>query len=116
MPGETIVFFVKFTTLPGVASPGAEHFSDPFDVTAYKSVVVEDYNAGVTGTTTVTLQAEQSSDLETWSDKGTSLSPTVGAVASTSFSDPARYIRLRATVVGANGTVTLWAKAVARDA
>jgi hypothetical protein len=115
MAGETIVFFAKYSTLAGVASPGTEYFSDPYEVTSYKTCVLEAYNGGVTQSATISVQPQQSSDLITWADKGSAIAPTAGTVATVTVSDPARYLRLKVTIVGANGTVTFWAKAVARD-
>lgn len=115
MAGETIVFFAKYTSLSGSATPGTKYYSDPYDVTSYKTVILEGYNGGRTSTATISIQAQQSSDLITWSSLGSAIAPTVGNVASVTLTDPARYVRLEVTIVGADGTVTFWAKAVARD-
>lgn len=115
MAGETIVFFAKYSSLSGSASPGTDYYSDPYDVTGYKTIVLEGYNAGRISTATISIQAQQSSDLITWSSLGSSIGPSVSSVASVTLSDPARYVRLKVTILGADGSVTFWAKAVARD-
>ena len=112
---DTIVFFVKYTTLAGVANPGQTYYSDPYDITAFRTVVLEAYNAGVTESATISVQPQQSSDLITWSDKGGALTPTSGNVSTVAITDAARYLRLKVTITGADGTVTFWAKAVGRE-
>lgn len=114
MAGETIVFFPKYTALTGSASPGTTYYSDPYEVTGYKTITTEVYYAA--GTPSISGQLQQSSDLITWSTLGSALSPAAGALASATDSNPARYVRMAMTVISAgNLAATLWAKAVSRD-
>jgi len=110
---ETIVFYPKWTTLIE-----GTYYSDPYDVTAYKSISAEAVMNGKLDTATATGQFEESSDLETWSNiSGATLTPTTGTPATRDLSDTVRYIRLKYTIAGGGGAgaVTLWAKAVARE-
>lgn len=115
MAGETIVFFPKYTCLVGVASPGEDYYSDPYDVTSYKTVSIEALAKAVAASATVAVQMEESSDMITWSDMGSSMALTPGTPSLADNTSPARYIRAKVTVVGADGVVTLWVKGVARD-
>ncbi len=116
MAGETIVFFSKYTSLAGDASPGTTYYSDPYDVTSWKQVEVEILLVRIIGSGTATAQLEESSDLLSWTAIGTASSLTAGTVAQISKSNPSRYLRLKVIIVGATAVGTLWAKAVARDA
>ena len=114
MAGETIVFFPKYTALTGAPSAGAVYYSDPYDVTGYKTLTTEVFFAA--GTPTISGQVQQSSDLITWSSLGSPLAPASGALASATESNPARYVRMMMTVVSSgNLAATIWAKAVSRD-
>ncbi len=115
MAGENMEFFRKFTTLvSGV------YYSDPYDVSGQKAITLQVMFAEGIGTTpTVTAQLQHSADLqsEAFADLGSSVAPAEGAVASTTVSDPLRYVRLKVTIGGSsNPAATFWAKAVARDA
>ena len=117
MAGETIVFFQKYTTLVGAAGPGGfVYTSDPYEVTPYKSVVLEvDFAGGTTGSG-ISAQLQGSSDLITWTDLlGAALTPAIGALASATETDTPRYVRVVITVTAAEDSVTLWAKAVCRE-
>ena len=106
---ETIVMFQKYSTLVT-----GTYYSDPYDVTSFKTISVElFYAAG--NATTFTGQMQESSDLETWTDTGSALQPSAGAVASADYQNTARYLRLKITTTGADKVVTIWAKAVARE-
>jgi len=113
--GETIVFFPKYTSLVGVASAGQIYYSDPYEVTGYKSVEVETLLSAVTASATVAARLEQSSDLLTWTEVGGSSTLTAGTIDVISKSSPARYVRMKLTVVTANSVVTVWSKGVGRD-
>jgi hypothetical protein len=113
--GETIVFFGKYTSLCGSGSGGTAYPSDPYDVTSYKTVNVETYFADGTAGSAVSAQAQGSSDLITWTDLGSAMAPSVGALASVSLSNPPRYVRVVATVTSTDDVVTLWVKAVCRE-
>jgi len=113
--GETIVFFPKYTSLVGIASPGQIYYSDPYDVTGYKTVDVESLLAATSASGTVAARLEQSSDMVTWSEVGGSGTLTAGTIDVISKSSPARYIRMKLTVVTANAVATVWSKGVARD-
>ena len=116
MAGETIVFFGKYTSLVGAVGPaGFVYTSDPFEVTPYKSVVIEVNFAGGTTGSAISAQAQESSDLITWTNLGAPLTPAIGALASMTETDTARYIRLVITVTAAEDAVTVWAKAVCRE-
>ena len=69
MPGENIVFFPKWTSLAGTGG-GQIYYSDPYEVTPYKTLEVETLLAVVTASGTVAARLEQSSDLQTWSEAG----------------------------------------------
>ncbi len=99
-----------------MASPGQAYYSDPYEVTSFKSVVLEALLIQVAASATVTLQVQQSSDLQDWVDVGPPMSLTAGTISTQTLMDTARYLRVRATVVAANGVATFWAKAVCRDA
>ena len=115
MAGETIVFFVKYTSLAGSGAPGTVYTSDPYEVVAYKSVVLEVLFAGGTGGSAISAQLQGSSDLITWTNVGTPLAPTAGNLASATATDTPRYLRVVVTVTGADDVVTLWVKAVCRE-
>ena len=113
---DTIVFFAKNTTLVGAASPGQAYPSDPYEVTAFKTVVVETLLSQVANSATVVVQMQQSSDLQEWSNVGSAMALAVGTIATVTVTDPARYLRALATVTGADGVATFWVKGVCRDA
>jgi len=108
--GENIVFFPKYTTLVT-----GTYYSDPYEVTGYKTVCVQVGNAAVINSSTVNGQLQESSDLLTWSDLGAGVTPTAGNVGAEDLSDTARYVRLRIIIGGANSTSTVWGRAVARE-
>ena len=110
MAGENVVFFPKYTTLVT-----GTYYSDPFEVTGYKSIAAQVGNAAVINSSTVNGQLQESSDLLTWTDIGAGVTPTAGNVGSEDLSDPARYVRMRIIIGGANSTATMWGRAVARD-
>ena len=62
---ETIGFFTKWTTLLGGSGAAITYYSDPFDVTPYKTLDIEVMVKGLTGGVP-TAQLEESSDIETW--------------------------------------------------
>jgi hypothetical protein len=109
--GETIVFFPKYTTLVE-----GTYYSDPYELTSYKTAQVEIVNVAVINSATVTLQMEQSSDLTTWTNLGGTSVPTAGNVASSSLSGTSRYVRAKVTIGASGSSATIWCKAVARDA
>jgi hypothetical protein len=113
--GQTIVFYPKYTSLVGAASTGQIYYSDPYDVTRFKTLEVETLLEVVSGAGTVAARLEQSSDLLSWSEVAGSGNLTAGTVDVMSKSDPARYVRVKITVVTANVVATLWCKGVARD-
>jgi len=114
MAGETIVFFPKYSALTGSAA-GVTYYSDPYELTGYKTLTAEVYYAA--GTPTISCQLQQSSDLITWSNLGTAMTPAALALTSQSNQDSARYVRMAITVTSAgNLAATLWSKAVSRDA
>lgn len=113
--GETIVFFPKYASLCGSAAPGTDYTSDPYEVTPYRTVVVETLFAGGTAGAAVSAQVQQSSDLITWTNTGTAMAPTVGNLASVTVTSPSRYVRVVVTVTAADDVVTVWVKAVCRD-
>jgi len=115
MAGESIVFFPKYTTLCGFSGGGLTYYSDPFEMTGYKTVTAETGFGGAIGSGAISAQMQQSSDLITWTSFGSPMAPTSGAAQETE-PDPARYVRLQVTITGGAGSVvTFWAKAVARD-
>ncbi len=107
---EPIVFYPKYTTLVE-----GTYYSDPYEVTPYKSLSVEVFNAAAITSGTITGTLQESSDLETWTDITTSLAPSAGASATDDFSDTVRYVRLKIVIGATGGVVTFWAKAVARE-
>ena len=109
---QIIVFFQKPTTLVE-----GTFYSDPFDISAFKSLTTQVMFMEGQGTSpTVTGQIQQSSDLNTWSDSGSTLAPTEGNVSTQTQSDLARYVRLKVTIGGSSSpAATIWAKAVARE-
>ncbi len=109
MAGQSIIFFGKFTTLAN----GSGYASDPFDITPYEQVRIQVYVAGKTGTGTLTAQLQDSSDLNTWADKGSAVAPTAVGMSTIDTSDCSRYIRLLVTSTFDN--VTFWAMGVVRD-
>ncbi len=112
---DTIVFFPKYTTLVTAASPGHAYYSDPFDVTTWNSLAVEvNFEHGTTGST-ISAQMEQSSDLITWTNLGSAIAPSLGALGADVFSNPARYVRMKLSAILNGGSVTIWAKGVARS-
>ena len=111
MAGENIVFFPKYTALVT-----GTYYSDPYEVTGYKTLSAEVNNSAVINSATVTGRVQQSSDLLTWTDTGSDMIPSAGASATQDTSNPARYVRLKVVIGGTNATATIWAKAVARDA
>ena len=115
MPGDNIVFFPKWTSLAGTGG-GQIYYSDPYEVTPYKTLEVETLLAVVTAGGSVAARLEQSSDLQTWTEAGGSSTLTAGVVDAISKSSPARYVRMKITVTVANAVATLWSKGVARDA
>lgn len=116
MAGETIVFFPKYTSLAGSASPGTPYTSDPYEVISWKQVEVEILVVQFTASGTGTALLQESSDLLTWTDIGTASALTAGTVKQLSETNPARYLRLVITITVNGAVATLWAKAVARDA
>lgn len=116
MAGETIVFFPKYTTLAGAAAPGTSYPSDAFDVTGYKTLVVETYFAGQAGGAAISAQIQGSSDLNIWTNLGAPMAPVVGASDSETVSDPPRYVRVVTAVTAVDDVATFWCKGVARDA
>ena len=115
MPGDNIVFFPKWTSLAGTGG-GQVYYSDPYEVTPYKTLDVETLRAVVTAGGTVAARLEHSSDLQTWTEAGGSGNLTAGAVDAISKSSPARYVRMKITVTAAGAVATLWSRGVARDA
>ena len=113
---DTIVFFGKWSTVVGTGSPGQAYPSDPYEVTAFKTAVVEALLAQVANGATVGVQMQHSSDLQEWSNIGSAMSLTVGTIATVTLTDPARYLRALVTVTGADGVATFWVKGVCRDA
>jgi hypothetical protein len=113
MAGETIVFFAKYTTLVDTRT----YYSDPYEVTGYRTINVETFMAGVNGApTTVVVTLQQSSDLITWSDLDTG-TLAVNTPDTMSATGPARYVRCTVAITGGTSpAVTLWCKGVARDA
>ena len=111
MAGENIVFFPKYTTLVT-----GTYYSDPYEVTGYKTVSAEVNNTAIINSATVTARVQASSDLITWTDIGSDMTPSAGASTTQDNSDTARYVRLKVVIGGANATAAIWAKAVARDA
>jgi hypothetical protein len=109
--GENINFYARYTTLVE-----GTYYSDPYEVTGYKSVAVEVFLAALINSGTATGRVQGSSDMETWTDLGSNITPSAGASDTETITDPPRYVRLKMTVGGAGSTVTLWAKAVAREA
>lgn len=107
---ETIVFFPKYTTLPS-----GTFDSDPFDVTGYKTISAETHAAVSISSGTLSVQMQQSSDLLNWTSFGSAMAPVAPASVTEVESDPARYIRARATVAGSTGVCAFWVKAVARE-
>ena len=113
---DTIVFFPKYTTLVGKASPGQDYPSDPYEVTSFKTVVVEALLSQVAASATVSVQMQQSSDLQDWADVGSPISLAAGTISTVTVTDPARYLRALVTVTASNGVATFWVKAVCRNA
>jgi hypothetical protein len=113
--GETIVFFPKYTSLCGATAPGTSYPSDPYDVTGYKTLVVETFLAGNAGGGAISAQIQGSSDLITWTNLGSAMAPAAGALDSETLSDPPRYVRVVTAVTAADDVATLWCKGVARD-
>lgn len=111
---ETIVLFPKYTTLVQ-----GTYYSDPFDVTPYKTISIEmAVAAGIDVPVTAVGTVQESSDLQTWSAVGSTLTPaTGGASDNDDYQNTGRYIRLMVVVDGNAdvGVVTMWAKAVARE-
>jgi hypothetical protein len=112
--GETIVFYPKYTTLCGKGAGGATYYSDPYDVTGYKTIDVETYAPAFNGSPTVTVKLEQSSDLITWSDADSD-TLAEATLLTQSKTSPARYVRVSVLVNGATTGLTLWSKGVARE-
>lgn len=110
MAGRGIIFFGKYQSVAN----GSDYLSDPFDVTPFEQVKVQVYLAGKTGSGTLTGQLQESSDLVTWSNKGSAVTPTAVGMSTIDTSDCARYVRLSITSTFDN--VTFWAMGVAREA
>ena len=113
MSGENIVFFPKFTTLAGAGT----FISDPYDIAAYKSIVIETLLVAANGSpTTVEVVVEKGSDLEKWTTADTD-ALTAGTSNFSTLPDMVRYVRVKIVVTGGtNPSVTVWSKGVARDA
>ena len=109
MAGQSIIFFGKYSTVAN----GSDYLSDPFDITPYEQLKVQIYLAGKTGSGTLTAQLQESSDLVTWSNKGSAVSPTAVGMSTIDTSDCARYIRL--AITSTFDGVTFWAMGVARE-
>jgi hypothetical protein len=56
--GETIVFFAKYTTLVGATAGGIVYYSDPFEVTGYKTVTAETGFGGAIGSGAISAQMQ----------------------------------------------------------
>ena len=110
MAGENIVFFPKYSTLVT-----GTYYSDPYEVTGYKTVSMQVGNAAVINSATVNGQLQESSDLLSWTDIGSGVTPTAGNVGAEDLSDTARYVRMRVIVGSANSTAAVWGRAVARE-
>jgi len=110
MAGETIVFFPKFTTLVT-----GTYASDPYDVTAYKSIDCQTMNVAVINAATVSVQMQQSSDLNQWDPVGSAMAPAAGNSDTEPLSGTARYVRAVATIGTANASAVIWVKGVARE-
>lgn len=109
-----ITFFPQYTT--GVASAaGTAYQSEPFDVSAYKTIQAEVHNQQVTAAVTVTGQFQHSSNLNDWDNLGAPVAPAAGLSLPVTLQDPLRYVRLVVTLGGAAGTASFWAKGVARE-
>ena len=111
MTGDVIEFFPKYSTLPT-----GTFYSDPYDLTAYRSLVIEVGNAAVINSADISGTLQESGDLVSWVDLGSFLVPSAGTTASADYTNTARWIRFRIIVGGTNATATVWAKGVAREA
>jgi hypothetical protein len=112
--GETIVFIPKYTTLCGTT----DYYSDPYEVTGYKTVSIETLLLAIIGTASPAASAtlQGSSDLITWATLDGPNSLSAGTIDNLSASAPPRYVRVKITTSGGtNMSVTLWCKGVARD-
>lgn len=110
MAAENIVFFPKYTTLvEGV------YYSDPYDVTMYKSINVETAHTASIASATTSAQIQGSSDLITWTNIGTAMAPLAGNVDDETVTDAPRYLRVEMTIGATGGVATIWVKGVARD-
>ena len=111
MAGETIVFFPKYTALVV-----GTYYSDPYDVTGYKTVDVQTMHVTSIGTApTASVQMQQSSDLITWDAVGSAMAPVAGQTDTEPLSGTARYVRAVATIGGTTATAVIWVKGVARE-
>ena len=84
-------------------------------MTPYKTLNIETNFAGGTAGSAVSAQAQGSSDLVTWTNLGAAMAPAAGALASVAISDPPRYVRVVATVTGADDVVSIWVIGVCRE-
>jgi len=108
--GETIVFFAKYSPLVT-----GTYYSDPYDVTGYKSVDCQTMNVAVINSATVSVQMQQSSDLITWADVGSPMAPSAAATDTEALSGTARYVRAVVTIGQPGATAVIWVKGVARE-
>ena len=114
--GPVIVFFRKHTALLGLQE-GSTYFSDPVDVTGWKTLTTEVawLSAAPTGGM-VESWLETGSDLSQWTKLGGDLNPAEGSTIVGTRADPAHFVRMgiKVTSVGSEGMVVVWARAVAK--
>jgi hypothetical protein len=110
MAGRNIVFFGDPTTLVT-----GTYESDPFDVTAYKTVTVQTQCRAAINSALISVQVQESSNLVKWTNVGDAMDPNAPDVESVTLTGTARYVRAVATVSGSNATAVLWVKGIARD-
>ena len=115
--GERIIeFFPRPTTLIATQA-GTLYYSDPADVTEYKTLTIEVVELASLGDG-VLLETwiETGFDLANWATLGANFNPpSVGSIVAVR-TDPARHVRhvVKATSVAAAGLVVMWSRAVAR--
>lgn len=114
MAGETIVFFPKYTTLCGTAT----YYSDPYEVTGYKTLTADTLLVAMVGGSVPAASAtlEGSSDMISWATLDGPDTLSAGVINVFSVTSPPRYVRVKiVTSGGTDMSVTLWCRGVARD-
>lgn len=102
---ERLSLVSRFTTIIGASIVRTK----PIDIQRYASANLVAWAGAANGSGTgLSVQAQESMDLNTWRDVGSALSPVAGeATGERDFEQ--RWFRLELTLIGTDAAVTCWA-------